>query len=121
MIALDDLVELLCIVAQRPPPGTHTWIACSNQSFSTRAIYDLLRGSAGLSKGVSWLPGWAWKAGAWVLDVAARRPDESTYNKLFGSEMYSNAVLLEKTEWRPRARLEDVIGEIARAEIVGSC
>jgi nucleoside-diphosphate-sugar epimerase len=121
MIALDDLVKLLCVVAQRPLPGVHTWIACSDQSFSLRAIYDLLRASAGLSKGVSWLPGWAWKAGSWVLDVAARQPDDSTYNKLFGAELYSNAAVLKETEWRPRTRLEDVFGEIARAEIEETC
>ena len=58
MMTLDDLVKLLRIIAQQPPPGVHTWIACSNESYSMRAIYDLLRESAGLSKGVSWLPGW---------------------------------------------------------------
>jgi nucleoside-diphosphate-sugar epimerase len=120
MIALDDLVELLCVIAQSPPQGVHTWIACSAQSYSTQAIYDLLRESAGMGRGVGWLPRWAWKVGAWLLDVAHGRRDDSTYTKLFGAEMYSNAAVLATTDWHPRVRLEDVIGQIAGTEIVGS-
>ncbi len=120
MIALDDLVELLCVVALSPPQGVHTWIACGTQSYTTQAIYDLLREFFGMGRGVGWLPRWVWRVGAWLLDVAAGRSDESTYTRLFGTEVYSNAALLENTDWRPRVRLEDVIGQIARAESVGS-
>ncbi len=38
---------------------------------------------------------------------------ESTYDKLFGTELYSNAAVLAQTAWQPRIRLEDVIGQIA--------
>jgi len=120
MIALDDLVELLCVIAKSPPRGVHTWIACGTQSYSTQAIYDLLRESAGMGRGVGWLPPWAWRLGAWLLDIVAGRSDDSTYAKLFGREVYSNAAVLANTKWRPRVRLEDVIGQIARAEIVES-
>jgi UDP-glucose 4-epimerase len=120
MIALDDLIELLCVIAQSPPQGVHTWIACSAQSYSTQAIYDLLRESAGMGRGVGWLPLWAWRLGAWFLDIVAGRSDDSTYTRLFGPEVYSNAAVLATTEWRPRVRLEDVIGQISRAEIVDS-
>jgi len=120
MIALDDLIELLCVVAQSPPPGVHTWIACGVEGYSTQAIYDLLRDSAGMGRGNGWLPRWVWKAGAWLLDVAQGKRDDSTYTKLFGVEMYSNAAVLANTDWHPRVRLEDVIGQIAQTEIVDS-
>ena len=113
MIALEDLVELLNVIAQRPPlSGVHTWIACGVDSYSTRAIYDLLREASGKDRGIGWLPRWVWRVGAWVLDTASGRHEESTYDKLFGTERYSNAAVLRDTEWQPRIRLEDVIGQI---------
>ena len=36
-----------------------------------------------------------------------------TYDKMFGTEVYSNAAVLAHTDWHPRIRLEDVIGKIA--------
>ena len=121
MVALEDLVELLCVIAQRPPLlGVHTWIACGMDSYSMQAIYDLLRGTSGRGRGVGWLPRWAWRAGAWLLDMAYGRRGESTYDKLFGSEQYSNAAVLRDTDWQPRIRLEDVIGQVARVRSSGS-
>ncbi len=114
MIALEDLVELLCVIARRrPPPGVHTWIACGSERYSTQAIYDLLREASGKGRGVGWLPRWVWRAGVHLLDMASGRRDESTYDKLFGTELYSNAAVLRDMDWRPRIRLEDVIGKIA--------
>jgi UDP-glucose 4-epimerase len=121
MIALEDLVQLLCVIAQRPPPpGVHTWIACGSDRHSTQAIYDLLREASGMGRGVGWLPRWLWRAVVHLLDIAAGRPDESTYNKLFGTELYSNAAVLRDTDWRPGIRLEDVIGQMARVGRTGS-
>lgn len=121
MIALEDLVELLCLIAQRPPQsGIHTWIACGIDSYSTQAMYDLLREASGKGRGIGWLPRWVWRAGARLLDMASGRRDESTCNKLFGSELYSNAAVLRYTDWHPRTRLEDVIGEIVRVGSAGS-
>jgi nucleoside-diphosphate-sugar epimerase len=116
MIALEDLVELLCVIAQHPPVGMHTWIACGNDSYSTRRIYDLLREANGKGRAVGWLPRWGWRLGARLLDIASRRHGESTYDKLFGTELYSNAAVVAETRWRPRIRLEDVIAEMVSAE-----
>lgn len=115
MIALDDLVELLCVVAHSPPAGVHTWIACESESYSTRAIYDLMRKAMGKGRGASWLPRWGWRVATGVLDVVNGRAQESTYSKLFGTEVYSNALVVDQTTWRPRLHLEDVIGQIAGA------
>jgi nucleoside-diphosphate-sugar epimerase len=120
MIALEDLVELLYVIARRPPlSGVHTWIACGVDSYSTRAIYDLLREASGKGRGIGWLPRWAWRVGAGLLDLASGRRVESTYDKLFGTELYSNAAVLAHTAWQPRIRLEDVIGQIAEVRSGG--
>jgi len=113
MIALEDLVELLCVIAQSPPSGVHTWIACGADSYSTREIYDLLRKACGKGRGIGWLPHCAWRLGTQLVDLATGRADESTYDKLFSTEVYSNAAVLADTSWRPRVRLEDVITQIA--------
>lgn len=111
MIALDDLVELLCTIAVRPPPGLNTWIACGADSYSSRDIYDLLRAALGRRRGVTWLPLWAWKFACTVLDAIVARSGESTYNKLFGWELYSNCAVVRDTGWHPRLRLEDILDQ----------
>ncbi|HEY6132052.1 MAG TPA: NAD-dependent epimerase/dehydratase family protein [Halioglobus sp.] len=117
MIALEDLVKLLCAIAQRPPSGVHTWIACGVDSYSTRDIYDLLRQACGKGRGIGWLPHWVWRLCAHLMDLATGRADESTYDKLFSTEVYSNAAVLAETNWRPQVRLEDVIKQVGTADL----
>lgn len=111
MIALDDLVEVLYVIAQNPPSGVQTWIACGAEAYSTQEIYDLLRASLGRDRGRAWLPCWAWQFGSNLVDVIAGRGGESTYEKLFGTALYSNAAVRKDTGWRPRIRLEEVIAQ----------
>ena len=113
MIAVEDLVALLCVIAQRPPVGVHLWIACGVQSYSTQVIYDLMRKTSGKGRGIGWLPHWAWWLGAQVLDMASGQQSGSTYEKLFGTELYSSAAVLADTNWTPRVMLEHVIEDIA--------
>jgi nucleoside-diphosphate-sugar epimerase len=120
MVAIEDLVELLCIVAQHPPPGIHTWIVCGADNYSTREVYDLLREAAGKGRGGDWLPRWVWWVGACLLDFARGRDGGSTYDKLFGAELYTNAAVLADTRWQPRVRLEDIAARIARVGSSGS-
>lgn len=115
MIALQDLVELLCVIARHPPSGVTTWIACSAESYSAREIYDLFHAAGGIGSGIGWLPRWAWWAGARLADMALGRSGEGRYDKLFGTELYSNAEVLSATDWRPQTRLQDAIGQIARS------
>jgi nucleoside-diphosphate-sugar epimerase len=112
MIALDDLVDLLMVIAGRPPAGVQTWIACGADSYSTQEIYDLLRTSQGKGKGIQWLPRWVWQLGARLVDVVSRG-EEPTYDKMFGTELYSNAAVVDETRWRPRLNLETVIDQWA--------
>ena len=109
MIALQDLVDLICHLALDPPSGVHTWIACGEQAYSTRAIYDLLRAANGQSRGVGWMPVWAWRSGAWLQDRRSGAGTERTFDKLFNTELYSCAAVQAATGWQPRVALEDVV------------
>jgi nucleoside-diphosphate-sugar epimerase len=115
MVALDDLVELLSIIARNPPAGMYTWIACGAEAYSTQAVYDLMREAQGKTRGVRWLPRWIWVAAASLLDTLTGQQGGSTYNRLFGEELYSNAAVVRGTGWQPGVRLEDVIGQFSGA------
>lgn len=112
MIALDDLVELLWVIAQRPPVGVRTWIACGADTYSTQEIYDLLRVMRGKTQGIAWLPHWVWRVGAGLMDIVRGRRGGHTYEKLFGTELYSNAAVVKATGWHPRSRLGDVMAPV---------
>lgn len=120
MIAVDDLVSLMCVIAQSSHHGVRTWIACGNESYSTQAIHDLLRQAGGASRGMAWMPRWGWRAAASLLDAWSGRERASTYEKLFGHEVYNNALVLQETNWQPRVRLEDVIDELVAADRANS-
>ena len=111
MVALPDLVELLCLLSLDAPPGVHTWIVTDGMDYSTRQVYDLLREAAGRGRGIGWLPRWGWRLGAMLRDRGHRHPGESTWDKLFGWERYSNSALLAATDWRPRHSLRDLVAE----------
>jgi len=116
MVALADLVELLCSVPAEAKPGVQTWIVTDGQHYSTRFIYDQLRLAAGMGVGRAWLPVAAWRLAAALLDLRAGRRGESTFDRLFGTELYSNRAVLAATRWRPRTRLQDVAAQLAAKE-----
>ena len=58
MVAVQDLIELMLLVASDPPIGVRTWIVCDGCRYSSRRIYELFRSADGKGKGMSWLPLW---------------------------------------------------------------
>jgi nucleoside-diphosphate-sugar epimerase len=116
MVAVEDLVNLLCIVAREPVQAVETWIVTDGQHYSTRLVYDLLRAAAGKSVGVAWMPMAGWRLAAALLDCRPGRAGDTTFDKLFGSELYSNRAVLESTSWRPGLRLEHAARGIMGAE-----
>lgn len=107
MIACSDLAELLYAIALHPPRGARTWIASDGERYTARAIYDVLRRAQGRGAGVAWLPLWGWRLAAALLDLAQPGRVPSTFERLFGPELYSNARLLAAIDWRPRHRLDE--------------
>jgi UDP-glucose 4-epimerase len=113
MLALQDLVDLLCQLAHEPPAGVHTWIACGDRAYSTRAVYQLMRQARGKGRSVAWLPLWGWRLAAAVLDTVAGARGDSTFDKLFGTELYSNAAVKAATTWCPVGKLEDTVAAMS--------
>jgi len=107
MIALPDLVCLLEAVGQSATGGTETWIATDGHSYSTRAIYDMLRERAGKRPGVAWAPRACWRLAARCHDLLFPTR-ESIWKKMFATELYSNDAICRALGWRPQLRLEDV-------------
>ena len=112
MVAVDDLVDLLCIVAREPVQAIQTWIVTDGQHYSTRRVYDQLRAATGRGVAAAWLPTVGWRLAAAVLDCRPGMARGATFYKLFATELYSNRAVLEATSWRPRLRLEDMAGAI---------
>ncbi len=109
MISRTDLVALLCTVADRQGIAAQVWIATDGESYSARQVYDVLRQKHGLPPGYAWCPRWLWRVGASVLD-RVRPGGAPHWNKLFGTELYSNRAVLRETTWRPRLTLADALG-----------
>ncbi len=105
MVAVEDLVELMLALAEQPPAGVNTWIVTDGQAYSTRQIYDLLREAQGMKAARAWLPGWAWRSAASLVD-GLRAGDASVYQRLFGTELYSSGALREALGWCPRRQLD---------------
>ncbi|MCB1677098.1 MAG: NAD-dependent epimerase/dehydratase family protein [Halioglobus sp.] len=117
MLAIDDLVTLLCLLGADAPPGVHTWIACDDEGYSTRYVYDLLREAGGRGRGRAWLPPWGWRLAAAALDARTLRGgDESTYSRLFGADLYSSAAVQAATGWRPRCRLREFAAAVSAGD-----
>jgi nucleoside-diphosphate-sugar epimerase len=109
MVAVSDLVNLLCIVSRAAKPGVQTWIASDGQRYSTRFICDQLRLAVGRGVGLAWLPTVCWRLAARLLDsFGPGSDDESTFDKLFGTELYSNRAVLAATSWRPHSRFPEI-------------
>jgi len=112
MIAVQDLAGLMCQIAINPPVGFNTWIVCDGQSYSAQLIYDLMRSAAGKRQGMSWLPLWVWRFAALLRDGMRPRGEDSTFLKLFGTELYSSAALMRALSWKPQWKLADAVSGI---------
>lgn len=108
MVSRSDLVALLGIVADRQGIAPHIWIATDGEAYSSRQVYDTLRQMHGLEPGRAWWPRWLWRVGAAALD-RVRPGGAPHWDKLFGTELYSNQAVVRDTAWRPRLTLADAL------------
>lgn len=112
MISVHDLALLMQFLGQSPPAGVHTWVVTDGERYSTRRLYDVLRLASGAGPGRAWLPGWFWRLAAALVDLPGRGGSEGTYERLFGTELYSNAALLRDTGWRPRQQFDQDVARM---------
>jgi UDP-glucose 4-epimerase len=120
MIAVQDLAAAMLQIASEPPPGIHLWIVCDGHRYSARRIYDLMRAVSGNGAGISWLPLWVWRFGAYLADGMRDRGADSKFSKLFGTELYSSAAIMQALSWQPQFELVDIVPEIMAAREEGS-
>lgn len=116
MVGSPDLVALIARLCHAPPsPGVHTWIVSDGERYTAQGLYDLLRQAAGRGRGRAWLPLWCWRLGANLLDTLRPRNATPTFERLFGTELYSNAALLAATDWRPQCTVKSVAAALVDA------
>lgn len=116
MLSLVAAVELLALLAEEPQvSGFQCWIACDNQGFSTAEIYRALQAVRDDS-GAGWIPAWCWGLSAFLLRVAGRGRADSLYEKLFGTELYSNHAVVSATAWQPHNQLHEWAVDVATQE-----
>jgi nucleoside-diphosphate-sugar epimerase len=112
LIALDDLVALLVQIANAAAIGRRCYIVCSEEVCSTRHIYDLMRSARDKRPGVTLLPLGAWRLLCLLRDLVGGKM-QGSFDKIFGTELYSAGALASDLGWRPAVPLDDVIGKIA--------
>jgi UDP-glucose 4-epimerase len=109
MIAARDLARLLHMLGSDTRKGVSTWIACDGEAYSSRRLHDGLRAALGKPPARAWLPLAGWRLACALLDLRAGESRGTSFEKLFGTELYSNAELVAQTQWRPELQLEDEI------------
>ena len=114
MIAVQDLAQLMIKMASGPSLCSGTWIVSDGNRYSLRTVYDSMRRALNKEPGLSWVPLWAWQIAAFAMDCARGSNTESTYEKLFGTELYSNAALLSDHGWLPKHSLADAVSEMMK-------
>lgn len=112
MISLQDLVSLLMTLAQNPPRGLHTWIACDDNAYTASEIADLMRGALGKSPARRWLPLPAWEVVCALRDSMSGGEPGSTFDKIFGTELYCADALRQAVDWRPQSAFADSVKRI---------
>jgi nucleoside-diphosphate-sugar epimerase len=113
MIALPDLIALLLLLDQDQDQdksgGVRTWIATDGEQYSSRRLYDALRRARALPTSAFSLPDSLWRLVARLADLRSGAVGGTTWQKLMGSELYSNQLLLEELRFEPRWRFEDLV------------
>ena len=110
MIALEDLVALMCQIGERPPRGFHTYIVSDGECYSSRRIYRALLRAAGREREPFTLPLWSWRLACSLLDLTGRMDSRDSYRRLFGTELYDASRVKQERDWQPALTLEQVLG-----------
>ncbi|MEH6568363.1 MAG: NAD-dependent epimerase/dehydratase family protein [Halioglobus sp.] len=116
MIALEDIVGLLMILAHSAPKGVHTWIVCEDHCYTAGEISDLMRVALGKKPVPRWLPLTFWRLGCAVRDRMAGAEKGSTFGKIFGTELYCADALRLAVDWRPQVAFADSVRRIMVAQ-----
>jgi nucleoside-diphosphate-sugar epimerase len=121
MVHVEDVVQALLLVAEKPAAGGQIYIVTDGQVYSTRHIYTLICGALGRP-----VPGWTVpvvllrltaRFGDWI-GSARGRPlgfGSDALDKLIGSAWYSSAKIQHDLGYRPTRNLGDALPEMVAA------
>jgi nucleoside-diphosphate-sugar epimerase len=115
MVAVEDLVSLLITLSQSPPRGVNTWIVSDGESYSASEIVDLMREALGKAPTPRWLPLPFWRLGCALRDLMAGAESGSTFDKIFGTELYCADALRLAVDWQPQVAFPDAVTRIMGA------
>ena len=121
MVHVDDVVQALLLAAQSPSASGQTYIVTDEQTYSTRAIYNLICSDLGRP-----VPGWTMPVT--LLQLAARLGDligavrgrpfgfnSDALDKLIGSAWYSSDKIHRELGYRPTCTLTTALPEMVVA------
>jgi nucleoside-diphosphate-sugar epimerase len=113
LIGLRDLVDVLCQLGERDALVPWScYEVTDGEAYSSRRLVLAIRGALGKGPGVAWLPRAGWRLACALLDMRGKAGDEGSFQKLFGTELYSNARICADLGWKPRFTLEQQVGEM---------
>lgn len=104
MVHVTDVARAALLAAEKPQAAGHIYIVTDGQTYSTRQIYDWIRGALGKSA----IP-WALPLG--LLKGLARIGD--SLGRLIGRRFPFNSIVLEKltgSAWYSSAKIESELG-----------
>jgi nucleoside-diphosphate-sugar epimerase len=118
MVHVDDVVQAALLAAEIPEAAGQIYIVTDGQAYSTRQIYDWIRGALGKAP-LNWqipmtLLTFLAKTGDTIGHTVGRRfPfDSAALDKLTGSAWYSSAKIQRELGFRPRHSLQSSIPDI---------
>jgi UDP-glucose 4-epimerase len=117
MVAIDDLVAAINAVVSQGGNGYSCYIVCGDCDYSARHIQDATRDALKVGS-VRWTPPlflWRLAAGCRDLMSPGLLPGDSTFAKLFDSELYSSRALQQATGWKPQSTFELHLPAILKA------
>jgi len=108
MIALPDLIALLLQLERDVRADVHTWIATDGEQYSSRRLYDALRIARAREPASLALPVTLWRLACRLMDLRTGAANGSTWQKLTGTELYSNQKIIEELRFSPKWQFEDL-------------
>ncbi len=109
MVALEDLLAAVSLFVGRPLPGYRCYIVSGADAYSSRDIQELSRHALGRPAPSVTVPSWMCRAILAAVDVIRHKEGASTFQRVFGAELFSSAALQADTEWRPMRNLESYL------------
>lgn len=118
MVHVDDVIQAALLAAETPEAAGQIYIVTDDHAYSTRQIYDWIRGALGKAP-LNWqipmtLLTFLAKTGDAIGHTLGRRfPfDSAALDKLTGSAWYSSAKIQRELGFRPRHSLQSSIPDI---------